>query len=139
MPTVADDNYDRASCARSFLMVTGPDVLYAHTMSCLTQQLHNTLHMQSSPRDRIAKRQRNAKGPYTQGMIKAEKHDKKNLEFFIEHVNMLGCFITELEAKPELDRQKCVAFAMGHQKRLGATSYIANFDPELVRMILEGV
>ena len=36
-------------------------------------------------------------------------------------------------------RAKCVAFAMGHHKRLGMGSRVEGLDPEVLRMVLEQV
>ena len=136
----AEDKWNKASCMESFLLVTKRESsTLKNTIQCLTQQLNNTRWMQAYPEKRIAKRKRNTKGSYTKGMIKAEEAEKKSIRFFKDHRVKIRNKIRELQEKPELDRQKCVAFAMGNQKRLGATSCIANFDPELVRMILEGV
>jgi ankyrin repeat protein len=41
--------------------------------------------------------------------------------------------------KEVVTRDKCFAFAMGHHKRLGVGSMIANLDPELLRMLLKFV
>jgi ABC-type taurine transport system ATPase subunit len=38
-----------------------------------------------------------------------------------------------------ITREKCVAFAMGHRQRLGVASAMSEFDPELLRMVLECV
>jgi len=36
-------------------------------------------------------------------------------------------------------RAQCVAFAMGHQERLGAESWVLELDAGVVRMVLERV
>ena len=37
----------------------------------------------------------------------------------------------------QVEKEKCVAFAMGHHERLGKQSIMKSFDPEVMRMVLE--
>jgi len=47
--------------------------------------------------------------------------------------------ITEVIQAAILIREKCIAFASGHQERLGSESLVKLFEPEVMRMILEKV
>ena len=132
-----EDKWNVENCMRSFLLVTERESTLELTVECLQIQMDSTIWMQEYPEKRIAKRERNTKGEYTTGMLKAVEAEKKSIQFFKDHRVKIRNKIIELEAKPELDRQKCVAFAMGHHKRLGTTSYITHLDPALVRMICE--
>jgi hypothetical protein len=142
--SAAYDNHWRKRCTSGFLLVTGIDKPIDHSIECLEIQLDNTFWMQATPTERIAKRQRKTmEKDYSKGMLKAEEQDKKNISFFQDHRRKIIRKIAELkeilQLKPELDRQKLVAFAMGHHKRLGGSLLMANLDPEVLRMIMEQV
>ena len=125
-------------CTASFRLVTERESTLELTIECLQIQLDNTIWMQEYPEKRMAKRARNANAngkAYTDGMNKAVEAEKKSIQFFIDHREKIRNKIIELQAKPELDRQKCVAFAMGHHVRLGSTSYVTQLEPELIRAI----
>jgi hypothetical protein len=47
--------------------------------------------------------------------------------------------IIEMIMEEEMSRKKCVAFAMGHHKRLGIASHLTGFPPEMLRMVVESV
>ena len=123
-------------CTASFRLVTERESTLELTIECLQIQMDNTIWMQEHPEKRILKRERNSKGKaFTDGMKKAVEAEKKSIQFFIDHREKIRNKIIELQAKPELDRQKCVAFAMGHHVRLGTTSYVTQLEPELIRAI----
>jgi hypothetical protein len=136
MSGTADDKRRIERMKASFTLVTERESTLDHMVGCLTQQHYNTLEAQRSPRDRIAKRRRNNHGPYSRALMKADEKDKKNLEWFVEHTKMIESHIITIKAKPEKERKRCIAFAMGYQKRLGAASNVVLLEPELIRMIL---
>ena len=47
--------------------------------------------------------------------------------------------IVKMLEKEHKSRQKCVAFAMGHHKRLGIVSLVVEFPPEILRMVIAAV
>jgi hypothetical protein len=135
-----EDKWRVQECKDSYKLVTEWGSPIKRTIECLTIQRDNTRWMQAYSEERLAKRERNAKGKkYTDAMNKAVEAEKKSIQFFIDHRVKIRAKIAELKAQPELERKRLIAFAMGHQKRLGAASHIAHLHPELVRMIIEGV
>ena len=47
--------------------------------------------------------------------------------------------IVRLIEQEQMTLQKCVAFAMGHHKRLGVVSIVVQLQPEVLRMVLAAV
>jgi ankyrin repeat protein len=47
--------------------------------------------------------------------------------------------VVKIIEEAELSREKCVAFAMGHHKRLGVSSLMFNIDPEVLRIVVAQV
>ena len=93
---------------------------------------------QQMVRRRMEKRSsKQPRSDYSKRMLVTEKNELATITFLAEHDVKIADKITELRAKPEIDRQKCVAFAMGHHKRLGVNSLMAQMDPEVLRMVLE--
>ena len=52
----------------------------------------------------------------------------------------VAAMLTEEAARRETERRaQCVAFAMGHQERLGTGSWVQDLDAGVVQMVLERV
>jgi hypothetical protein len=73
-------------------------------------------------------------------MLRIVANEKKSIEFFKKHRVKLES--KHAECQKILDdrvvlKEKSVAFAMGHHKRLGVDSLMARLDPEVMRMVLE--
>ena len=140
---VGEDNRRRVAVQKSFVLVTGNDWRLENTINCLTTQFDNTWLWVVDPKERIDRRRLKWKGKFTPSLLKAEEQDKKNLAFFLDLREKIRLKLIEvketLRARPELERQKLVAFAMGYHKRLGADSLLATLDINLVRMMVEQV
>jgi hypothetical protein len=140
---VGEDNRRRVSAQEDFVLVTGNDWRLESTIRCLTIQFENTWMWVAAPEKRIDKRLLKWKGKFTPSLLKAEEQDKKNLDFFLDLREKIRLKLIEvketLRARPELERQKLVAFAMGYHKRLGADSLVTTLDINLVQMMIEQV
>jgi ankyrin repeat protein len=62
----------------------------------------------------------------------AQRHNKA------EYQHKANAIVAMLKAE-ELNRAKCIAFAMGRQNRLGAQSLVRTLHTELVQIVLERV
>ena len=54
-------------------------------------------------------------------------------------INANHTAIVKMLEKEHMLRQKCVAFAMGHHKRLGIMSLVVELHPEVLKMVIEAV
>jgi hydroxypyruvate isomerase len=139
------DAENRASCTWSFNHVSQQDWPVRNKIKCFEQQLSNTRGMEGYTHRRIAKRKRN-NTKFSAGMLKTENKERESIQFFQDHCAKLECkvvalkeIIRKVRVKQEQRRKKCIAFAMGHHKRLGSDSMMARLEPEVLRMILEQV
>ncbi|KAJ1471013.1 ankyrin repeat-containing domain protein [Baffinella frigidus] len=55
------------------------------------------------------------------------------------HFKVAGMIKAEEERREAVHRAQCVAFAMGHQERLGLGSWVQELDAGVVQMVLERV
>ena len=65
-----------------------------------------------------------------------DDHGRNAIYYAMQHSHYAVAEVLEEET---ITREKCVAFAMGHHQRLGVASAMSEFDPELLRMVLECV